>query len=83
MTITDVMAKVPELAKDITMCLLAELEKLKPLVDRWEGRGFRKVQCQDPNCAQIWADARVLIPNETHCPKCGVPKNNWDLYQVD
>ncbi|KAE9970725.1 hypothetical protein EG328_006094 [Venturia inaequalis] len=86
LTITDVMVKVPDLGKELAMRVLAELNRLKPMkkaADRWNCQGFRKVQCQTPTCFHIWADARVIIPDGTPCPKCWVPKNDWDSYQVE
>ncbi|QDS69843.1 hypothetical protein FKW77_000179 [Venturia effusa] len=83
LTIIDVMTKVLEFGRDLTMRMVNELEKLQPEMDRWTGQGFRKVQCQDLECLHIWADARAVIPNDTHCPKCGGRKSYWDNYRVD
>lgn len=80
LTINDVMRRVPELGQELTMRMLAELEILKPLADKWHGQGFRKVQCQ--SCLHIWADSKAVIPGGTHCPGCHLPKWDWDLYQV-
>ncbi|TID19636.1 hypothetical protein E6O75_ATG06974 [Venturia nashicola] len=83
LTIAEIMAKLPEFGKDLTMRMSAELDRLRPIEDRWDGQGYRKVQCQAMTCLHTWADARSVIPDGTHCPKCGVPKNSWDSFRVE
>jgi hypothetical protein len=74
-SLPELMDEIPELGKDVLTSLMSTLRMCEI---KW--MGYRKLQCQ--MCRHIWADARVQIPDGTHCPQCKLALHSWDKHEV-